>query len=245
MIKLRFFIFRYKDIIESIIVSIVSIVGLVFGVVPAIHTVVASWNQIQVLGKELPALETKAAHLESLDETALRAQIQIVNSALPTDRAIPSAFATINQLAAVSGVTVLSTTLTNVGTVATGSAARQSDQERKLGVPLVPLSVSIQGTLEQVERFLLNATSVSRLVQVQSYSLGFPETGGVSMALDMLVFYHPANTSIGSVRDPLPIITKEEEEAIAKVSSYPLLYQSGGQAGTSLPQGKINPFARE
>jgi Tfp pilus assembly protein PilO len=242
----RKFIKKYQQIIISVAILLVCIGSIIFGIIPAIGKLLALWETNATLTTKNQALRLKASVLASLDEETQRQNLNALIAAVPPDKSLPSIFSTIDGLSVNTGVAVTDFILTGAGSLATESARKQSGEEQKLGSNLLPFSVSIIGSYEQIRNFLESAVAVRRFFRVRQFELSFTGSSDLTATLGMDAYYASLPTHLGQIEQRLDLLTLKEEEVIAKVSTLPLLAQEvviSAAELSSQPAGKDNPFA--
>ncbi|MBI3577587.1 type 4a pilus biogenesis protein PilO [Candidatus Gottesmanbacteria bacterium] len=245
MRQLKYIWRTYREIIVASFMCLVGFGTLVFGVLPTVKNTLASFDEIKTLSADVQTLSQKAATLDALPETTLRAQLAIIVSAIPTDKAIPSVFATVDRVAAAAGVQVVDMSVTQAGSLATSSAQKLSAEEKTLGASLLPLALSLRGSTEGLRAFISRIGSVRRLLRIRNFDISVIAPGNVQARLALDTFYVPLPTTIGKIEQPLTKLTKEQEDALTKLASFPWF----SQPQVSAPQGAVfghkeNPFAR-
>ncbi len=222
---------QYQGVIVSAVVLIVSILGIVFGVVPTVQKTIAMNTQVRNISADVDVLKNKVSVLESIDEGSLRNSVQTLLSAVPSDKSVPTLLATLDGLSAQTGVAAGNFTLAKFGSLATESAKRVTADEETVGGSILPFSINISGTLEQLRGYLASSVSVRRIIRVRTLGVSFgsaaSEASGsadtVSATLGMDTFYAPLPATIGSVSQPLEAVTSADEELIAKVAQMQLM----------------------
>lgn len=233
-------IHRYQEFIGPIVLIVVSILGLIVGVIPAGRKVFGNYFAMQTVGKQVNALQNKAHVLETMDETLVRSQLQGLLDAIPSDKSPGTLLLTAEGTATQNNLSLSDISLVAPGSLATESAVIQSAQEKKLGSTLLPFTMTLDGTLLQFRNFLETAQSVRRLLRVNSFSLNFTPIGTKAL-VTMQAFYAPFPVGIGSVDTPLSDFTDKEKETLATILQLPQMVVPVSTQPTS---GKENPFSR-
>ena len=130
MTLVRRFLKMYKGMAVSAGMILISVIGVIYGIMPATQRILELADQRKNLAEEVQTLKTKRAVLESVDEGAIRNSLLILLSAVPSDKSIPSIFSTIEQTALVSGALIDTVAIANPGSLATESAQKQSNEEK-------------------------------------------------------------------------------------------------------------------
>lgn len=205
-------------------ITLVCLLAVPVGILPAIRASTKLVSSIRQLEKELLALHTKIEILTSLDETTLQNDLNILTSGLPIEKSLPSMIMTIEELAAKEGIGLTSLTMESGGQISTESAKRQSADEQKLGVNKLTIGISIEGTPEQVRNFIGNAHRVRRLMRISNFD--FVLRGAVTALQSNIlldVFYAPLPKFIGRAEDPIQPIQAEEQTILNNIAQYTVL----------------------
>jgi Tfp pilus assembly protein PilO len=229
--KLNKIVREYQGMIISAGILIISGIGILLGVVPFVRKTIDMNTQLNSVSAEVDVLKNKVSVLQSIDEVSMRSSVQVLLSAVPSDKSISTLLGTLDGLSAKSGVAAGNFSLSKLGSLATESAQRLSADEQAVGGNIVPFTVNISGTLEQIRGFLTTSVSVRRILRVRTIDVSFPKTESESTAaasiasatLGMDTFYSPLPSAIGSVSQPLTALTSLDDDMIAKVSGMQLL----------------------
>lgn len=238
-------IFRqYQDLLISITILLVSAFGLLAGIIPLAKSGLDINSSSATLSMEVDALNKKVSILQSADEDMLRSNLQALLIAVPSDKSLSTLLGTVDGLSAKTGVSVGTLSLTRPGSLATVSATRLTADERAVGSNILPFSLSVSGTLDQVKAFLSAAVSVRRLFRIRSFDIVFANTNVITANLSMDAFYSPLPSTIGTVRTPISALSATDTEFIAKITAM----QQFAQPSAVLPAaaagaGKPDPFS--
>jgi Tfp pilus assembly protein PilO len=222
---------EYQSLIISVGILIASVLGIIFGVVPLVQKTIDMNDGIKSVSAEVDVLKNKVTVLESIDEASMRSHAQILLSAVPADKSLPTLLATLDGLAAQTGVSSGNFTLSKLGSLATVSAERLSADERDVGGNILPFTLNISGSFDQLRGFFASSVSVRRLVRVRTFDISFLKVENeasasanlVTATLGMDTFYDSLPTTIGAVGQPLTGVTSADEDVIAKVAAMQLL----------------------
>lgn len=192
-----------------------------YGVVPAGRIVWRLVSEREGVKREVAGLRKKSQTLGGLDEETLRSQLTLLISAVPSDKSIPTVFTTVEEVARESGIGLTAVSVANPGALATESAKKQSTQERKLGSGIVPVSVSGEGTIDQIRDFFKRAVSVRRLLRIRFFDVTFLSSDRAVVHAGLDTFFSPMSTTIGDVQALVEPLTNAEEMTLTKVSGFP------------------------
>lgn len=245
MTNVRIILKTYQNSIISGAILLFCCIGLFAGVIPSVQKVWDIYSRIQELSHESEMLSTKLSNLNMQDEPSLRQQLAALISAVPTDKSLPTVFSTVEGVAAQAGVSIVSMSLSGDTALASGSAKKQTAQEKQIGARTIPFSVTIEGPLSSIQQFITLAPKVRRLLRIRTFAISFPENDRpINIALQMDAFYESSPTNLGKAGSLLPTLTDAEESIINTVSQLPL----ANTAEIELPPpligpAKTNPFA--
>lgn len=226
MYKFKRFIRVYRDFIISGVLIFVALIGILVGLVPGVRRVVALTSETNIVAGEVRALTTKVATLESIDNDTLQHGFDILMSAVPSEKLLPSIISSLEALAARQEVSIINLSLKEPGAIATEAAIPKNAEAQKVGANMVTLSIEMSGTVDKLREILDTAVRVRRFFRVRSFDMSIAAKTEVTKArFTMDAFYIPLPKTLGKLLDPLPPITGEEQGVIEKVAAYPLLSQ--------------------
>ncbi len=241
----RRFLRIYQGFVVSGAILLFGLVALFVAVIPGVRATKELYDDLRELEAETTALSTKLTFLGSLSEDDLRDRLVLLLTAVPEEKSVPTIFSSVEGLADQAGVTIDDMSLMSPGSLATGSAQRQSAAEKKIGASTLPLALNASGTYDEIRAFVGEINKVRRLFDVASFDISTSGTGATTVRLSLTAFYQPLPTRVGSVQAPVAVLTKKEEDVWDTISQYPDVSQSLGQALTPIfSEGKRDPFAR-
>lgn len=214
---------EYQGLIISVGILVISGLGLIVGVVPLIQTTIDLSNEFSTLSKDVNVLDNKISVLETINEDMLKKDLQTLLSAVPSDKSFSTLLGTLDGLTAKSGVSMGTLSLTKPGSLSTASAERLTIDEQVVGSKILPFTVNIIGSFDQIHAFMTSATSIRRLFRVRTFNISFasPDSAQASIAMD--AFYSPLPSTIGSANQLLAALTSSDADLIAKVAAMELL----------------------
>lgn len=243
---IRKLIRQYQGLAISVGIVAVCAVAALYGLVPGGKRVLTLFEARQTLLHEVSELQKKMSLLGSLEESTLRTQLLTLTTAVPVDKSIPSAITTVDAVAAEAGVTLEGLTISNPGSLATESAARQTTEEKKLGSNILSFTFLANGTPQAVYTLLGRLVGVRRSLRVRFLDITFltPTETNVRAAMD--AFYAPLPTTLGDILTPVNSLTVQEEAILERLSSYPSYGAESRVDGVpppTLPSLSRDPFA--
>lgn len=248
MHTVRRFLRQYQSFVISGSVVFFSIIAFFVGLLPGIRMTKQVVSETQSLRKTVATLTEKRRVLADLDIATLTRYAQAAIAAVPADKSLGSLFSTIDALTAKEGVTVTGVSLGNVGGVASDSAKKLSQDEQKIGVSIIPFSVTVEGPIDRVRNVVDQAVKIRRFFRVRSFDLVFDtKTSTTKSTLSMDAYYVPDPKVISKVTDPLTPLSTEEMALLDTVSLFPLLTYdtlvASGSANIPTVPVTVDPFA--
>jgi hypothetical protein len=230
-------IFRqYQHLSLSVIMIVLAIAGIFLGIIPGIQRIIDIRARSVELTKSIQLLRTKINILESKDEATYKDQLTQLVAAVPGDKSPQTLFATLDGLGAQSGVVLTDFALSALGSISTGSGSKRTPDEQKIGSSLVPFSVTVRGTYDQIHLYLSQVNQVRRFFRVRNFAISFADASDISVRMGMDAFYAPMLTMLTTVESPLEPLSAQDEDLIQKITQMPFL----GRAAT-LPV-PLNPL---
>jgi Tfp pilus assembly protein PilO len=235
---------EYQGLIVSVGILVISGFGLLVGVVPLMQKAIDVNDECSTLSGDVNVLNNKISVLETVNEDSMRSDLQTLLSAVPSDKSFLTLLGTLDGLTAKSGVSMGALSLTKPGSLSTASAERLTADEQAVGSNILPFTVNISGTFDQVHAFMTLATSIRRLFRVRTFDISFVGPDSALATVDMDAFYSPLPSTIGSAHQLLTALTSSDTDLIAKVAAMDLLVT----AATPLPPpsagaAKPDPFS--
>jgi hypothetical protein len=236
MINIRKFFRTYGNVIISISILLGITGGTIVGLIPAIRSIIVTRGAINQLSTDVDSLKNKANTLESMEEDTFRKYLSELVLAVPPDKSLPSLFSTIDGLGAKTGVSLSDFTLSKPGSLATASAKQITSEEKQTGSNLLPFTVTVGGTYDQIYEFVQQSIQVRRFFRVKYFDISFASINAMSVRMGMDSYYAPYPINLGSAGQAIESLSQDDEAIIAKITSFPSLgtdSQSGLQTTLS------------
>ena len=160
---------KYQNTIVSAVILLFCVLAAIFAVIPSVAKVQQLAADLRVMTEESTALKKKLDTLVTLDEATLRTNLTNVLSAVPAERSFPTVFETVESVAAQTGVSVVSMSISGGASLATPTASQVSAADKKLGTRTIPFSVTINGSLTGIEQFIALIPQVRRLLRIRVF----------------------------------------------------------------------------
>ena len=200
-------------------------------------------DQSSVLGKEVDVIRKRVELLDSLDENALKNQVDLLISAVPPTKSLASIITGLELLSSQTQISMTDFSIPAAGSIATESAIPVA-VDASLGSFMIPINVTLEGTMDQTKNFLNTLIRVRRLMSVGSITVTFDKTpeGNLKTVLKVNAFYALLPKTLGNPAQPLTPLTASEEEVLAKIGSYQELSPSNVQLPVQFGS-KPDPFS--
>jgi len=225
----------YKNILLSLCMIGITVLGVVFGLVPVVKKIEGIRKDSIELSKSIKLIRTKISLLSLEDETVYKAKLDELLAAIPNDKSLTSLFVTIDGLGVNSGTVLSDLMVARPGAIASESAKSQSNEEKKIGSNVIPFTVTVTGSYEQIYQFVSMANNVRRFFKIKNFQISFNKASAISVAMGIDAFYAPQLAPSVALETPLDPITEQEETLIAKISMMQNL-------GKQLPLDNLPPL---
>lgn len=236
---------RYQGFGISFIIIIVIVAGVFAGLLPAFASIVSMRTNVGELSSHITILKQKASILENIDEETYKAYLTQLSLAVPTDKSLTSLFATIDGLSLETGVTLSNFTLTKPGAIASDSAKRLSNDERKAGSSFLPFTLTVSGTYDQIRAFIERSVLVRRFFRIRHFSISFDQKETFSVHMGMDAYYAPLPTNLGSASQAVDSLTESDQAVIERVLAMPVLGRDSIPVGNEESTVPVETAPRE
>lgn len=227
----------YSGFIPGIIFFGISILAIVFAIVPLALAIPKTYEDNQQLSQENGSLRAKLKILDSLETESIVQEVNDTTAALPGERHVPSLLATVDATAAKNSLTLVTMSLGATGQIATAGAAK-ANEDKKLGAAVMPYTVTLQGTVDQQRQFLADIVAVRRLMRVKSFSLTLNAQAAIETQYQLESFYAPFPKTAGNIKQKLVALSTEEQSVLDRVKELPIIAQTLGGT-TELPAPNV------
>lgn len=235
----------YQPLIVAIGIFILLGVGFFLGMVPAFQRVTEVRDEAEKISRVVTNLQKKSLILDAIDEDLYRKYLAELVAAVPPDQSLTSVFSTVDGLAGQSGVTITDVSLSKPGQIASESGKKLTTEEKKIGSTILPFTLVISGTYDQIRAFFAQVTTVRRIFRVRRFDFTLLDPTNISARISMEAFYSPYATSLGGTETTIEPLTEKDEGIVQKVAAMPVAGISSDVGESALsPQAeeKENPF---
>lgn len=215
----------YQGIIIPVLTILCIVIGTIFGIIPAVNRIIGIRSEASELSELLVDLRQKATVLDDIDENLYKKYLTELATAVPPDKSLTTVFSTIDGLGELSGATLSDFTVSKPGILATASASKATTEEKIVGSSLLPFTLTVAGTYDQIHQFLSQVNLVRRFFRVRFFDIQFVSAEQISARLGMDAFYAQLPNRLGSTEQKIESLTRDDEATIIQVSSLPVLSQ--------------------
>lgn len=204
---LRILYKKYKEHFIYFLIIFISSLLFLFAILPRIQDLAKLNEDRKIELKKLSILRKNLSLLSTLDDSSLNLQLQIVSSALPSDKDFEGVLSAISSSAEKSGA-LLGDYEFQVGDL--------SQKEAKTaGFPFLTLVIDIRGTPSQVTEFLSNlskSTPLSEIINIVQ---------GGNSASSTIIFYYKSLPPLQFKDSELIVpVSQKGQEIIKTLSSW-------------------------
>lgn len=197
---------RYKDLIWPLLIIFVCFGLFLKVIIPQAQDLLLMREEEKALNGKIIALNNNLDYLSKMDGSNLDSQFKIASSTLPFEKDFVGVLNAISFSAGKSGVKVGDFSL-QVGSLSLSS---------QLGLkPSLDVSISVNGGIEGVKRFLKELTRVAPVSDVSAVQLA-----GVNSNLSLSFYYKPIPSFTLNYYTPINPLSKNEKSILEKISKW-------------------------
>ena len=222
------FYLKYKIIILPVLVSLSSVVLIIFLIYPQLRSFYEGQERLQKEKVRVFKLEAKTTDLASINETQVNQAVKSALVVLPQTQDFSSLIGIFQKLTVQSGVTLLSFQL-------------GSSQIKVPGVSGFSVKMEVEGTGSNLALFLSNIDKASRLMKVESVEVSKSRSGILNGSILVDVFFAPVPKELGALDSEVPKLSAEDEKLVEELVKS-IVVQETQPIATSSGKGKSNPF---
>lgn len=226
------FYLSYRLYIFPAIVILASLILIVLVIYPQTVKLISNTGIEKDLKARSQLLETKAAELDSLDGSDLSSKVSEVLFSYPVEKDYPAVISLLQQLTSQSNFSIDSLSF---GSGGSGKFADAQSYSVKL---------EVSGTVNSFDELISQIELSPRIMSVETLDISpNRSSGGISAVLGINVLYASLPQTFGTVDSPLPKLSVQDEQLIAKLVQTASAIGSGFSQNVVLsPRGKSNPF---
>ena len=258
---------KYNEFIFPVALSLAAVALFFFVIINTGQQAIGTFQDAQTIEDQNSGLASRLAVLDKLDESTLQQQLQSSTQAVPLDKSLPTILRTIEGIAVQSQVSVSNLAVLEPGSLSTKSAQQVDINQQKYGAALLPFTVAVTGSIDQIKTFIDLTTKVRRFLMAQSFIVNFianaptqsvqssssgqlqssqsaqlTNSPQLSTQMGFSAFYIPLPN--GSPPDNTQPLSPDQQALINTISAYPNMGDSAvGQSSLAPAGGKQNPFA--
>lgn len=225
---------KYKLVIFPMVVTLSSLILIVFVIYPQTAKLISGSRQEAEFREKSKFLEAKAEALENFDEADLSRKVDYALSSLPSDKDPGNIIGLLQGLASETSFSITSLTLSQKTT--------EKDETQSYLVNL-----QVLGPKALVPILVTSIENSARIMKVNTIEISTTrDANALEAKLVVEVFFSPIPGTFGTVDSPLPEVTAKDEELISRLATT-VSTQGVSPQPTILgpilgPRGKSNPF---
>lgn len=227
---------EFKEKIIPLTVGVLIFLGVVLFLKPFIIKTLKLNEELKGQNIKLSKLKEKKKQLNNLDEEQLKEEVQKIEQVLPSKKPIITLLDCLFNLAQKEDV-ALGRINFRPGALKEGAVQKNTTSGK---AESMHSTFIISGELDKIISFLDRLQNQAPLMRVDGFGLNVEEEE-TTINLNLKVFYYSLPESLGKVSDPLPLLSSQEEQALAKVKEFEILTIPEGSFDTAV-KGKQNPF---
>ena len=226
-----------KSYALPIIAAVVVVAAVPLAIIPWFNDITANWDKMSVESARRDTLKAKADALEGFDVTENKALLeQTVLPAIPAEMDPAGLLGTIEQIArlsqaSISGVTYSDATASVVATDATAQVE---------GMNYVIVSVSVEGSYEQIASFIARSEMVSRVITLDTLHIVKGEDGNPNVASFDIRSPYIAHPETLELEAPFEELGTTETAVIDHLNTFDDVEYAPTDVSSIV--GKTNPF---
>jgi chorismate mutase len=225
----RTFLTNRKPLGMAIGLVLVIISLVIFFIIPQFQETLELNSELQKEKPNLEKLQQKLVELDNIQFDPEFSQKEIVDAALPSRKPILELLTSLNTIAQNDAVSITEFSL-NPGLVATSEAEVVAEAKKKVrsdGVDTIKVEMIVNGTFENVNRFLINLEKISPFTTIIQLSLSSKESADdfTSQANDMQAkiiteSYFFTQSVSAAVEAPLPVLNTLEQNVLSELADF-------------------------
>ena len=234
------FLKKYEYVAAGIIVFLFIVFLTINLMIPNIAKVKEISKNKKILESKIVDLQKKNNTLSAINETLLTDNFIKLNYVVPENKDYALLFTTLDYLQQKLGIAITRTEF-ELGAVSTTSA--QLKKNKKGDTFIVPLSLEVIGSIDQLQNFLVHLTDLSgRLITVDIIKMNIDNSGIVKAQLTGNTYFNPLPAKIGSVDSPIPEFSENYQVLFERILENQFPIEQIEEANQEVPTGKDNLF---
>lgn len=222
---------KYQNLIIAGFSIIVCVLLIAFLIFPQLVNLTNTNREVAQKKEKNRLLSQKISDLEFLNTEDYKNNLNASLAVLPDDKEIPGVIGQVLSMLSSSGLALDALTFTT-----------QGDQSATLSSYTVKLSVV--GETASLRMFFDKVNKSPRLMKVSDIEVS--NIGILNRAqstIELMVYFQPLPTTIGSIEQPISLLSDKEQEVLQKVNQLGLNNVSQSTDSSSVsPVGKSDPF---
>ncbi len=211
--------------VYTVITSIAVAFIVLAGIVTQVQEIISVNAEITKETPKLEKLQQKLVELQEVQFLPEYAQVELVNSALPSKKPLLELLTSLQSITSVNSVTISDFEL-SPGDIATSSAVAEAKAVRKVrgSIDQLTISLSIEGAEANVRQFLTQLEKITPFTTITQLSVERVEARGDSelitkakLTTDTYFFVKSVSATLEA---PLPKIADKDREVLDSLASF-------------------------
>ena len=226
-----------KSYALPIVAAVVVVAAVPLAIMPWFSDITTNWDKMSVESTRRDTLKTKADALEGFDVTENKALLEdTVLPAIPAEMDPAGLLGTIEQIARLSQVSIAGVSYSDAASsVVATDAATQVE-----GMNFVTVSVSVEGSYEQIASFIARSEMVSRVVTLDTLHIVKGEDGNPNVASFDIRSPYVAHPETLELEAPFEDLGTAEAAVIDHLNTFDDVEYAPTDISSIV--GKTNPF---
>jgi hypothetical protein len=209
-----------KDYYLLVIVGVLISFSLLLVFVPFSKEIFSLRGEISKNKKDLELLSQKESMLDSMDESELNSQVDLLESALPSEKPALYIIDILNASSQKFGLKLGSFEF-SPGSLATNSAELEKNIKAKSGIDSIEVDVEVSGDFDNLLTYIDYLENALPLMKARAISFSTANLDKeVDATLGLDVYYLLPPETIGKTSDQLKETSASQKEVLGKVGQY-------------------------
>jgi Tfp pilus assembly protein PilO len=215
-----------RKLVYTVALAVLGLAIVGFAIYPQIQESFALNTEYNREEPKVEKLQAKLKQLQSIDSTEEFLQKDLVNSSLPSKKPLLEFLTSLNSIAVANNITVGNFEL-SPGAISTDSADTDTrSSQQNASVDTLDLELEIEGSLDQLQQFLLDIEKISPFTTITKLSLGQGATAAdretdrtIQAKLSTSTYFFTQSIK-ATIDAPLPSLTALDRNVLTALSEF-------------------------
>lgn len=167
--------------------------------------------------ERLAGLERKSQLLQSLDEAEVSQRVIKLEEVFPSEKPVLNLIASLIELARENEVAFSGVELRPGRISQTERSSKGGSKEKEVKLQDFAISFNIEGVLINITSFITRLEKTAPLMKIETIGLSLE---GPKASLGVRVYYQSLPESLGTIDQPVPLLSQEEKSVLEEISDY-------------------------